>query len=231
MRVLITRPHEEAQKDRKLLEREGFSVEVLPLIRTVPLDFTVPDEEFQFVVFASPRAVEYLLKKWRPKGGEKLVAVGEKTKRKLESMGLKVWAVPQENTARGLVELLRGHSGKVLLPRSASGREELIEGLKGGNLLLFPLDVYKTEIILYEKGKVSRALERNHVVYLASPSAVQGLLANLQKDQSLHLLKDKKVVCIGKTTKEEWQKETGLPALVLPKPSTEALIELLKNLV
>lgn len=82
---------------------------------------------------------------------------------------------------------------------------------------------------LYEKEELIEKLKRADVILFASPSAVRGLLANLQKEEAIRLLKDKKILSIGKTTKEFIKKELGLDSQRPEKPTMESVIEFLKN--
>ncbi len=229
LRVALTRAKEDIQKDKALFEGEGFQVVELPLIKEVALRFEVPEVKFDFVVFQSPRAVRLFLSRHRL-SDEKIVAVGEKTKRAVESEGYKVWAVPEEYYSGAIVELFRGKRGRVLIPRSAIGRDEVVEGLKALGLEVFPLEVYTVEPVLYEESELVDKLKPCHAVVFASPSAVKGLVANLPKERAISLLEGKRLVCIGKTTKEVLNSLLGVECLMPEKPTMEKVVELLKSL-
>ncbi|WPM32900.1 uroporphyrinogen-III synthase [Hydrogenobacter sp. T-2] len=228
-RIAFTRGEEDIKKDKPIFEKAGFQVLELPLIEEELLDFEPPKESFDFVVFQSPRAVKAFLSKCRLKG-EKIVVVGEKTKKAVEEQGYKVWAMPENYYGEELIELFRGISGRVLLPKSAIGRDEVIEGLKALGLEVYALDVYTIKPKLYQKEELVDKLSTADAVVFASPSAVKGLLANLQKEEAISLLEPIKVVCIGKTTKGFFEREMGLKCLVPEKPSIERVVELLRGL-
>ncbi|MDW8294522.1 MAG: uroporphyrinogen-III synthase [Aquificaceae bacterium] len=229
MRVVLTRSPEDIQKDREVFEREGFEVIALPLIQEVPLHFEVPRVEFDFVVFQSPRAVRLFLSKYRL-DGEKVVVVGEKTKREVERFGYEVWAMPEDYYGKELLKIFRGLSGKVLLPRSGVGRDEVVEGLRELGLEVYPLEVYTLKEKIYERGELVEKLSGADAVLFASPSALKGLLANLQKEDIKRLLAGKVLVCLGKTT-EDFLKETLCLYCHTPeKPTLEKVVELLKTM-
>ncbi|MFN3471989.1 MAG: uroporphyrinogen-III synthase, partial [Aquificaceae bacterium] len=136
---------------------------------------------------------------------------------------------PRDYYAEEVVKLFEGLSGKVLIPRSAVGRDEIIEGLKALGLDVYPIDVYRVKERLYEKEDLLKRLRGANVILFASPSAVKGLIANLPKEEASRLLKDKKILSIGKTTKEFIKKELGLDSQMPEKPTMEHVVEFLKK--
>ncbi|WP_457600366.1 uroporphyrinogen-III synthase [Hydrogenivirga sp.] len=215
-RVILTRSAGDIKRDRGLFERFGFEVVPLPLIETEPLEFELPEEAIDYVVFQSAKAVRHYLDRADIPGGAKVVAVGEKTRRALEQRGYEVWLVPKDMSAEGVLEEFpTGRGEVVLIPRSEQGRTELIEGLKGKGYRVIPLNVYRTVNPKHGKGKVLEALKGGGFVVFASPSAVRGLFANLPKELAKATLRDLIVVAIGKTTKEELEK-SGIKPKIIP---------------
>lgn len=230
MRVALTRSQEDIQKDRKIFEEQHFEVVELPLIEEKVLDFKVPDMEFDLVVFQSPRAVRLFLSRYKLKG-ERVLAVGEKTAKEVERFGYSVWAKPENYYGEELVAMLKGLSGRVLIPRSAVGRDEVIDGLRGLGFEVVPVEVYSIREKIYKKEELLNRLAKVDAVVFASPSAVRGLLANLQKEEIQRVIKDNKItVCIGKTTQNFFQKELGLTCHIPEKPTMEKVVELLKKM-
>ncbi len=158
------------------------------------------------------------------------MAVGEKTRAEVEKYGYNVWAVPTEFYAEDVAKLLQGYSGRVLIPRSSVGREEAIESLRKLGFEVVPLDVYETRLLDYPPEEFEAKVRLSDFLVFASPSAVKGFFANLQKLRDKSLLKDKKVVCIGKTTKGEWERTFGTPCETPEKPTIECILRLLKKL-
>jgi uroporphyrinogen-III synthase len=196
----------------------------------VPLDFDMPEGPFDFVLFQSQKAVRHFFAKCSLTGKEKILAVGEKTKAEAEKHGYNVWAVPTEFYAEEVSKLLQGYGGRVLIPRSSVGREEAIESLRKLGFEVVSLDVYETRLLDYPPEEFEAKVQLSDFLVFASPSAVKGFFANLQKLRDKSLLKDKKIVCIGKTTKGEWERTFGTPCETPEKPTMEDLLKLIKKL-
>ncbi len=221
-RVILTRTKEDIERDRVVFERHGFEVIPLPLIRVESIEFEPPRERPDLIIFQSAKAVSFFLERSGMPEGAKVVAVGEKTREILERCGIEVHMVPKEHSAGGLLkELPEGKGELVLIPRSEQGREDLLEGLPKKGYRVIALNVYRTFPVKYEEEVVLRALRGGGFIVFASPSAVKGLFANLQKEKALTLLENLVVVSIGKTTKRELEEFGVAPDLIPPKPLME----------
>ncbi len=220
--MILTRSEEDIERDRDIFERYGFSVVALPLIKIEPLEFEPPPEVPNIIIFQSAKAVKFFLSRTSVPEGSRVIAVGEKTKKALEEKGVQVDFVPKEHSAVGLLkELPEGKGELVLIPRSEQGREELLKGLPEKGYRVFPLNVYRTSIVLYPEEKIMKALGGGGFLVLASPSAVRGLFANLQRNFTANLLKGLVLVSIGKTTKMELEKFGFVPNIVPVRPLME----------
>ncbi|WP_333784907.1 uroporphyrinogen-III synthase [Thermocrinis sp.] len=228
--ILLTRAKEDIEKDRIIFEREGFKVIGLPLIEEAPLEFEVPEGKFDFVIFQSQKAVKYFSSRVSLTGKEKILAVGEKTKEAVESYGYRVWAVPAQYYAEELVKLLEGYSGRVLIPRSNIGREEVIQRLRQMGFEVWPLDVYQTKLVDYPPQEFEEKVNVSNFLVFASPSAVRAFFANLQKLSNRPTLSNKKIICIGKTTKEEWKKFFDVDCEMPEKPGMHEVLNMVKRL-
>ncbi|SNZ13661.1 uroporphyrinogen-III synthase [Hydrogenobacter hydrogenophilus] len=231
-KVILTRSPEDIERDRKLFEREGLGVIALPLIKTLPIDFEPIDENFDFVIFQSAKAVKYFFERAKLRGNEKIIVVGEAVKKAVESYGYSVYQIPEMYYAQEIKLLMEKEKrGTVLLPRSREGREELIKWLSDMGFTVYPLNVYATEYVLYDREDFLKRLSMGQFVFFASPSAVRSFFANLPKPEGTKLLKKKKIVCIGKTTKEELTSLSGLSCFLPEKQSVESVVSLIKSLV
>ncbi len=221
-KVILTRQKEDIEKDKEIFERLGMEVLPLPLIKIEPLDFKIPEEAPDYIVFQSKNAVKFFLRKIKIPENVKVVAVGEKTKKFLEKQGIKVYKIPEVQNAKGLCELFKGlPSGSVWIPRSEIGREEIIECLESFGFKVFPINAYRTVCEKYKEEEVERTLKTGNYIVFASPSSVDCLFANLQKDKFLRVMNNLKIVAIGKTTKNKLEEE-GLRVDIIPdKPSME----------
>ncbi len=216
-RVILTREEKDIERDRSIFEEIGFEVVSLPLIKSEPADFVLGDLNPDWVLFQSVRAVEYFLMRADIPDGARIAVVGDKTRGYLESLGYRVDFVPSENSAEGLVrEFPAGCGEKVLIPRSSKGRDTAIVGLKRKGYEVVDLIVYGVESRLHDPECVKETLSEGGFLIFASPSAVKGLFANLQKDDILRLLRGLVVVAIGKTTKKFLESE-GLRADLIPR--------------
>ncbi len=220
--IILTRSREDIEKDKPVFEKLGFEVLSLPLVRTEPLEFKAPELEPDYVVFQSVKAVEYFLSRVALPPAVRIVAVGEKTKKALEKRGYRVWMVPGDSSAQGIVrDFPIGKGEKVLVPRSEQGRKEVIEGLRRLGYNVIPLNVYRTAFEKHRPETVEATLAKGRFILFASPSAVRSLFANLQEDRARERLKSLVVVAIGKTTKRELE-EMGVSVRLVPsKPLIE----------
>ena len=221
-RVILTREEEDIERDRKVFEGYGFEVVSLPLIRSEGVPFEDNSGTFDWVVFQSVRAVRFFLERAEIPSECKIAVVGEKTKNYLESLGYRVDFVPEDQSAEGLSKELPLSGGeRVLIPRSSIGRETLLKGLKERGCDVVDLVVYRVEVERHSPEKVRGTLAGGGFIVFASPSAVKGLFANLQREEILNYLRNLVVVAIGKTTKNYLESE-GVTADIIPtKPLME----------
>lgn len=229
MKIILTREEEDIEKDKKPFEKEGFTVIELPLIKATSLDFELPLSDYDYIVFQSKRAIRYFLEKEQIPDKAKIIVVGRKTAEELKKYGYKADLIPDEENVQGLVRLFKKlRKGKVLIPRSKIGRDELIEFLRRENFTVFPVNVYTVEPVLYDERFLLEKLKGDFIVFY-SPSAVKAFFANLQKygigKEKLRL----KYIAIGKTTKESLYSFDVKDVLIPQKPNTEHIIKLLKS--
>ncbi len=218
-RVILTREEEDIERDRHLFEAYRFEVVDLPLIRSKPLPFKDSFGSVEWMVFQSVKAVRYFLEGSQVPEGCRIAVMGEKTKEYVESLGYRVSFVPAEQRAEGFVrEFPEGRGERILIPRSSIGRETVVKGLREKGYEVIDLVVYSVEVWRHPPSKVRSALSGGGFIVFASPSAVRGLFANLQKREILRYLNDLVVVAIGKTTKNCLASEGITADLVPAKP-------------
>ena len=233
MRILLTRPAEESERDALLFKRYGFDPVLLPLITFRVLNFEVPPlEKFDYLYIGSKRAADFFLEKVKklPKT-LRVIAVGEKTaeflKRKYSVEPFLILNGYSEN----LVELgEKGElkRGKLLapLPKVNTGNVKKLERL---GFEVETLEVYETVPIIYPREKVLEKLKYADIVFFASPSAYRSMLLNLQKDKKP--LSGKIIVAIGKTTKRAIEEDNLKVGFVPSRPSAEILAKELAEAV
>ncbi len=230
-KVILTRSEEDIQKDKRVFEELGLSVIELPLIEVKPIEFEMPPLQPDYIVFQSKRAVEYFLSRTgNVPGRAKILCVGRKTAEALEKFGYRDYLLPSESSAKGLIELFKGMKrGKVLIPRSEIGRRELIDFLTLAGFEVYPVDVYSTRSVIYDKNIFLKKLEEGDFIVFASPSAVNGFFANMDLLGGERVKGLPKAVVIGKTTKKALEDKGFEASLIPPKPSMEAVAEEIKS--
>jgi uroporphyrinogen-III synthase len=229
-KVILTRSEEDIRKDTEIFDRYGFKVIGLPLISTEALDFKLPAVKPDYVVFQSPKAVRYFLSRESIPQGSKLICVGKKTAESLKEFGLEADFLPEDSRAEGLIELFKSlRRGSVLIPRSAVGREELINFLSRSGFSVYVLNVYTTKGVVYEPEVFISKLREGNFILFASPSAVDSFFANLHKSRGKEFMRTLYVVAIGKTTKKALE-EKGVRVDIVPEtPSIEAVARLMRE--
>lgn len=197
LRVLNTRPREQAAELSRLLRLAGFEVVDAPAIAVEPawdaaelaaVRAELAAGAFAWVVLASANAGRAL-------AGALLhaqVACGTATARKLD---VRPAVTLERFSAASALESLRARvraGDRVLVPRAAEGRDELIDGLRALGVVVDAPVAYRT-IAVPDAATALRA--RNiDVVALCSPSAVASVAAAITAEI--------RVVCLGSTTAE-----------------------------
>ena len=137
--IAITRSRKEADEFSKMVDAEGGIAIALPTIQVVPIgekaaaDFADKlKRKFDYCAFMSSQAVDVLFshapRKETVAALEKLqvIAVGPKTRSRLEEYGVKVDLVPDRFSSAGVVELLSGRRPEgesIVIPRSAAAND------------------------------------------------------------------------------------------------------------
>ncbi len=160
LRVLITRPEEQAPETAELVRAAGGTALVHPCLRLAPPDDPRPLHQalhelgrFTWVALASANAARLVAPALLAGPARPLLAaVGPRTAASLEELGLQVALCARAATAEGLAaELLaavraRGRdpaAERVLLPRAAEGREALGEGLAAAGVQVTAVTAYQ----------------------------------------------------------------------------------------
>lgn len=235
--IVVTRPAggPDALSDR--LRELGAAVRELPAIELAPprdpgpLDAALRSlERFDWVAFASATAVERVVGRLAALGlpaaalaSRRLAAVGPATAARLEAALRAPDLVPPAATGAALAEALapavRGR--RVLLPRPAEGRPELLEGLAAAGAEVTAVEAYRTEAVPPARLAPLRGwLEAGEVdaVAFASPSAVRAVLAALDAEGG-RLLGRALVAAIGPATADALR-AAGLAPVLVPDRHT-----------
>ncbi len=184
---------------------------------------------FDWIAFASATAVDCTLDRARDLGvpdealgRPRLAVVGQATARRLAARLRAPDVVPGEASGAALAAALASRVGghRVLVPRAADGRPELVAGLTAaGAEVVAPL-AYRTLAAppeaLAPLGEALRA-GRVDAVLFASPSAVRSVVAAL--GAARELLAGVVLAAIGPTTAAQLE-SLGLPVHVTPASAT-----------
>jgi len=248
-RILITRAREQAQEFSSLLEDYGAAVIAFPTIEIAlpgdwrPLDKTIEKlESYDWVIFTSVNGVKFFTQRLKQKGMElttiaskKICAIGPRTQKELEKMGVTVHFRPSEYRAEGVAEGLRaqGIEGKkILLPRAREARRILPEALREAGALVDEVEVYRTVKPAHGKTSLEAILKKGiDVVVFTSSSTVRNFMELLFDKTALHGVK---VATIGPVTGET-ARDYGLEPVISPSEYTipslvEAIVEHFRQL-
>lgn len=251
-RILVTRTENQmSQLSTKIHDLGGEAIEFPVIQITAPKKIQPLDDalqrlaEFDWLIFTSVNGVHYFFQRLRQKkidirilsSDTKLVAVGEKTAAALMAKGLIADFIPKSYYAESLLETLHPYirkGEKVLLPRSNIARLLLPEQLAKWGLQVTAVDAYDTSITNEDASWVVEQLREKSIdtITFTSSSTVRNLIQLLQKvtDQSIQLLKNCKIACIGPITARTAH-ELGLNVDMVAEPFTiEGLVDALQKM-
>jgi uroporphyrinogen-III synthase len=233
--ILVTRSPGQAASMASMIEERGGIPVLFPALAVGPppswdgCDAALARlSAFDAVVFPSVNAVDGFLARCRDRALPAdalrrlaLLAIGPATRRAVERGGYDVLDLPEEFSAAGLIELLRGMTfRRVLLPRGTRGRAELVEGLMGAGLEVEPVEVYHSGPAAGAPAVRERLLAGGiDVLTFASPSAVEGIVAAIEPATLADVRRSTVIAVIGPTTLEAVRR-AGADADVVPRHAT-----------
>ena len=165
VRVLVTRPADQAASLVERLEARGYAVAVCPLIAVEPLgDAPVDTTGYDWVVITSPNgAREFARRRRGPL--PRVAAIGPGTAQALVDHGIRPELVPRASTQEGLVADFPRPAGRVLFAGADGARSYLPDALGADS------------ISLYRTIPLAPQLPEADLVVLASASAARALAA------------------------------------------------------
>ncbi len=217
LRVINTRPKDQARSFTKMLQQAGAIVREAPAIKiTKPESYTALDQAlediatYNWLIFTSTNGVEKFFQRFQTNGqdiremaGTKLAAIGNKTAAALEEKGLKVDFVPEEYVAESLLAGLKKRINspaetKILLPRTPKARSLLQDELSRLGCQVDEVPAYNTAAGQLPED-VLRDLENNiyDVITFTSSSTVESFLAGIDNKE---LLANLNIATIGPIT-------------------------------
>jgi uroporphyrinogen-III synthase len=205
-RVVVTRARAQASSLVTRLADLGATPIEVPTIQTEPVSSSALDSavarlsEYSWVVFTSANAVTALLDRVpdsRALASLRVAAVGPGTAAALAPYRLVADLTPDSELAAALVPAFPSPpAGKVLFPRSASGRDELVDGLRGLGWEVDVVPAYRTVTVPVPEALRKEAASADAVCFTSS-STVTGFLSSVGTSAVPPV-----VVCIGPVTAE-----------------------------
>jgi uroporphyrinogen-III synthase len=235
--IAVTR---ESGKNEKLIRaiqqvQPDVTIHELPCIEHAKgpdfdrLELSLYDDDvdpWDYVIVTSPEAASVLGQVWDDAASvqPRVAAVGAATAIHLQqTLGIAVAFVPSRATAADLARELPSPCRKVLYVASAQAPHTLCDGLAKRNIATERLNAYDTVSAVWKKDATAAAAEHCSIVCLASPSAVQGWIANTSHRPM--------AICIGKTTADAcWN--LGFDGIRYPEnPGLEGWVQLIHETV
>jgi uncharacterized protein HemX len=182
--VVVTRPAGQAERLASLLEAAGARAIRFPAIEIEPLAGSKPPslERFDWVVFASPTAVQCALARIEAREF-RAAAVGAGTRRELLAHGVHAVLAPQEGADSeallALPELQQLADKRVLIVRGEGGRELLAATLAARGAEVAHFECYRRIAPRADAAPLIAAWERGEIdaVTVSSAQALENLLA------------------------------------------------------
>ena len=219
MRIALTQSEGRLSGLQEHLEAMGLEVVRQPLIQTQLLQADLkPLLGCRWWLFTSVTAVQAVLALGGSLRGRGLGAVGQATRQALEEAGGKVDLVSPDETAEGLAGafLAQRPFGLVGLPQGNRARPVLAQRLREAGYVVQSVVVYQTQIRPWPTD-----LPAPDLVLLTSPSGVEALPEWVGGQARL--------LALGPTTAAALA-ERGLPHILVPKPSVEAVLETIERI-
>ena len=162
MRVVVTRPADQAGPLASRLRDAGHEVVLCPLVRVEPLgDEEIDTSGYDWVVVTSPNGAFELARRRRGTLA-RVAAVGPGTAAALREHGIEPDLVPRVSTQEGLLEELPRPAGRVLFAGAEGARRLLVEKLEADFVPLYRTVELEPEV-----------LPSGDLVVLASASAAR----------------------------------------------------------
>jgi uroporphyrinogen-III synthase len=165
VKVIVTRPRDQAGPLVARLEELGLEVVECPLIEIEPFEEAVDVEGYEWVIVTSPNGARELAR--RANGAlPKVAAVGPGTAETLRELGIEPAFVPRVSSQDGLLDEFPRPEGRILIAAAEGSRRRAIEALQADFVAL-----YRTRLLTPDQ------LPEGDVVVLASGSAARSFAA------------------------------------------------------
>jgi uroporphyrinogen III methyltransferase/synthase len=215
IRILVTRPHQQAEDLGGPLRELGAEVFYQPAIEIAePIDWAPVDsairrlEQFDWVAFSSANGVRFFLERLYASGCDMrrlaavgIAAIGPGTADALAQFGLRADRVPEQFQAEALAASLRefAQGKRFLLIRASRGREVLAAQLQAAGGQVEQVVAYASRDVAQARPWVVEALDRGRIDWITvTSSAIARSLVHLFGDR----LRQSRLVSISPLTSE-----------------------------
>ncbi len=248
--VLVTRAAHQSSEIESLIENEGGTPYSVPLIKIAsPESWRKADsaigelDSFDWILFTSVNGVNGFCGRVTPNGKNirhmlpnKIAAVGPKTRKRLEDIGLKVSLQPKKYDGDNLLKLFKKErikAKKILFPGAEYGRDRLIDRLTNIGSLVTSVPVYRTIPNDDVNTKRLISLFEDEIIRIAtffSPSTFKVFLNNLPREIIEKTLNKSVAVAVIGSTTSKYVKGLGFKTDIVPEEHTAlGLTEAMKS--
>ncbi|MGD8405851.1 MAG: uroporphyrinogen-III synthase [Anaerolineales bacterium] len=258
MKVLITRPRNQADSFANALANAGFDPIFFPVIEirlfeeNVALDRAIKKIScYDWIVFTSVNGVDAFFSRLESatesqSHGEfnyslclrdsvantKVAAIGPKTAQSLETRGVTPDFVPDEYVAEAILPGLGDLRGRwVLLPRAEIARKALPEAILQAGGVAHEIAVYQTLPAEPDLEGLTALKSGVDAVTFTSPSTVENFVEIVRREglNPLQLPRNPLIACIGPITQKAAQEAGFSETVVAEEYTTEGIVTLLHN--
>lgn len=252
MKVLITRPRNQADSFADALAQAGFEpvffpvIEIRPFEENVALDRAIAKLDcYDWVVFTSVNGVEAFFERlpsppsplpFRERGAEggvRVAAIGPKTAQALETRGVTPDFVPDEYVAEAILPGLGDLRGRwALLPRAEIARKALPEAIVEAGGVAHEIAVYQTVPVEPASDGLAALKSGVDAVTFTSPSTVTNFVEIVRRAglNPLRLPGNPKIACIGPITQKAAEEVGFADSAAAEEYTTEGLVKAILDL-
>lgn len=234
--ILITKSEPDSKNNLDLLKNEGAEIIYCPTIIIIPAinspeldDALIMFSSFNYLIFTSSNAVKVFSDIARTKNINlsriKVASVGKSTAEECESAGIKVEIIPDEFSARGLIDKFSEYDlagKKILIPGSSLSSGELNMGLSEQGAEVYSVPVYDVVANDISNLKnVHKKIQKKHpnIFVFTSPSSFDGFLKIMNVAHPDKYFGTSIICSIGSTT-ESAIREKGISVHIVPEISS-----------
>jgi uroporphyrinogen-III synthase len=258
MKVLITRPRNQADSLASALAEVGFEpiffpvIEIHPFEENIALDRAIEKLScYEWIVFTSVNGVDAFFEKFDlyrrdtvnavtdklnlrelSDSAVKIAAIGPKTAQSLEARGVTPDFVPDEYVAEAILPGLGDLRGRwVLLPRAEIARKALPEAIVEAGGVAHEIAVYQTLPAEPDLDGLAALKSGVEAVTFTSPSTVSNFVEIVYRAglNPFNLPGNPKIACIGPITQKAAAEAGFAETMVAEEYTAEGLVELLRN--